>query len=39
MVYTDQRSKILSEMIAGIRLIKFYAWENYIMKKIFNVRK
>ena len=32
MIYSDKRSKMISEYISGIRLLKYYAWENYAMK-------
>ena len=33
MIYSDKRSKKDdSEYISGIRLLKYYAWENYAMK-------
>lgn len=27
MVWTDQRAKLLSELLNGMKLIKFFAWE------------
>ena len=35
---TDVRLKVINELINGIRVIKAYAWENALMKKIIITR-
>lgn len=37
--FTDERIKFCNESIAGIRLIKMYAWENAFLKIIDSIRK
>jgi hypothetical protein len=27
MVYTDQRARLISELLGAVKLIKFFAWE------------
>eukprot|EP01033_Poteriospumella_lacustris_P004219 gene4219-3010_t len=39
MVKTDGRVKLMNEVLNGIRIIKYYAWENAFVKKIGAVRK
>jgi hypothetical protein len=34
----DQRTKLMSEFVFGIRVIKFFAWEGSFVDKIINVR-
>jgi ATP-binding cassette subfamily C (CFTR/MRP) protein 5 len=36
---TDERVKIMSEVIKSMRVIKMYCWESVIEKKIREVRK
>jgi len=36
---TDKRVKLMNEILAGIRVIKYYAWEAAFTKKIDQVRK
>jgi len=31
-------SQVMSEVLTGIRVIKFYAWENNFTKKILGLR-
>ncbi|KAJ2083727.1 hypothetical protein H4R24_000590 [Coemansia sp. RSA 988] len=38
MGYRDQRIGIISEVLAGIKVIKMYAWESSFIKRINNVR-
>ncbi|KAJ5069267.1 multidrug-resistance like protein 1 isoform i [Anaeramoeba ignava] len=38
MVQTDSRIKIINELLQGIRVIKFYAWEKIFKKKILDLR-
>lgn len=37
--YTDKRSKAVNEFFEGIRVIKYYAWEDMVSERIFNIRK
>jgi hypothetical protein len=39
MVWTDKRAKLLQELLAGIKLIKFFAWENPFLDRIGGYRK
>ena len=36
---TDERVKIMSEVIKSMRIIKMYCWESAIDEKIRHVRK
>lgn len=36
--WTDKRVGVVNEVIAGIRVIKFYAWESSFMKRIQEYR-
>eukprot|EP00743_Colponemidia_sp_Colp-15_P007238 GILK01007815.1.p1 GENE.GILK01007815.1~~GILK01007815.1.p1 ORF type:complete len:1347 (-),score=258.26 GILK01007815.1:45-4052(-) len=36
--YTDQRLKLIGEVVQGIRLIKYFAWENSFALKIKAIR-
>lgn len=36
---TDQRVKIMSEIIKSMRIIKMYCWESAFEKKIRRIRK
>jgi len=35
----DERLKLVSDMVTGIRTIKSYAWENHYMGKIISIRR
>ncbi|KAJ8365003.1 hypothetical protein SKAU_G00138340 [Synaphobranchus kaupii] len=35
----DTRVKLMSEMLIGIRVMKFYTWESHFMQKITDCRK
>ena len=35
----DNRTKLMDELLSGIRIIKLYAWESAFLKKISNVRE
>lgn len=35
---TDQRVRTISEILQGIRVIKFFAWEDSFMKRIASLR-
>jgi ATP-binding cassette subfamily C (CFTR/MRP) protein 2 len=34
----DMRTKIMNEVLNGIRVIKFFAWENSFINKIGDIR-
>jgi hypothetical protein len=36
---TDERIKIMSEIIKSMRIVKIYCWESAFDKKIRHVRK
>ena len=36
---TDDRLKLVSDVVVGIRTIKCYGWENHYLKKLATVRK
>ncbi|KAI8929067.1 hypothetical protein BC831DRAFT_547895 [Entophlyctis helioformis] len=38
-VLVTQRVHLMSEILTAIKLIKFYAWENYYRKKVTEMRK
>ncbi|KAG6381932.1 ABC transporter [Boletus reticuloceps] len=39
MAWTDKRSKLLQEILSGIRVIKFFSWEIPFSKRISEYRK
>ena len=39
MVWTDKRAKLLQELLGGMKLIKFFAWENPFLDRISGYRK
>eukprot|EP00760_Papus_ankaliazontas_P035045 PhM_4_TR7594/c0_g1_i4/m.47713 len=39
MVYCDERIKMISELVNGIRIVKFYSWEKSSLDQIHNVRR
>ncbi|KAI0371903.1 multidrug resistance-associated ABC transporter [Pilatotrama ljubarskyi] len=38
-VLTDQRVRMTTEVLAGIRLLKYYAWERFYAHKVSNLRE
>ncbi len=36
---TDERIKIMSEIIKSMRIVKIYCWESAFIKKICLIRK
>lgn len=36
--WTDKRSKCVTEYFGGIRIIKYYGWEDIVAEKIENIR-
>ncbi|XP_042722304.1 multidrug resistance-associated protein 1-like isoform X1 [Lagopus leucura] len=39
MKYSDQRVKLLSEMLHGIKILKLYAWEPSYQRKVMDIRE
>jgi ABC-type bacteriocin/lantibiotic exporter with double-glycine peptidase domain len=39
MEWTDKRAKLLQELLGGMKLIKFFAWENPFLRRIAEYRK
>ncbi|KAF8273331.1 P-loop containing nucleoside triphosphate hydrolase protein [Lactarius quietus] len=39
MEWTDKRAKLLQELLGGIKLIKFFAWEAPFLKRLAGYRK
>ncbi|XP_009863211.1 PREDICTED: multidrug resistance-associated protein 1-like, partial [Apaloderma vittatum] len=39
MSYSDQRVKLLSEMLHGIKILKLYAWEPAYQRKVMSIRE
>jgi hypothetical protein len=39
MVWTDKRAKLLQELLGGMKLIKFFAWEIPFLNRIAEYRK
>ena len=38
MVWTDKRAKLLQELLGGMKIIKFFAWEDPYLKRIGEYR-
>ncbi|KAJ2710645.1 hypothetical protein H4R19_003650, partial [Coemansia spiralis] len=38
MGYRDQRMKVMDEVLAGIKIIKLYAWESSFIRRINDIR-
>ena len=39
MVWTDKRAKLLQELLGGMKLIKFFAWEAPFLERVAGYRK
>ena len=39
MMWTDKRAKLLQELLGGMKLIKFFAWESPFLERIAGYRK
>jgi hypothetical protein len=39
MQWTDKRAKLLQELLGGMKLIKFFAWETPFLNRIAEYRK
>ncbi|RKO93430.1 hypothetical protein BDK51DRAFT_7718, partial [Blyttiomyces helicus] len=35
----DSRTRLMDELLNGIKVIKLYAWENPILKKVLGARE
>ena len=38
-LWTDRRSKLLQELLGGMKVIKFFAWENPFLERISDYRR
>ncbi|CCO28288.1 Oligomycin resistance ATP-dependent permease YOR1 [Rhizoctonia solani AG-1 IB] len=38
MIWTDKRAKLLQELLGGMRILKFFAWENPYLERVSNFR-
>ena len=39
MFWTDKRAKLLQELLNGIKVLKFFAWEIPFLQRIFDYRR
>jgi ABC-type bacteriocin/lantibiotic exporter with double-glycine peptidase domain len=39
MFWTDKRAKLLQELLGGMKIIKFFAWENPFLARVADYRK
>ncbi|ELT91662.1 hypothetical protein CAPTEDRAFT_90759 [Capitella teleta] len=39
MILKDERVKVMNEIISGIKVLKFYAWEPSFLKKTLDIRE
>ncbi|KAG6817159.1 hypothetical protein H0H87_012120 [Tephrocybe sp. NHM501043] len=39
MLWTDKRAKLLQELLGGMKVIKYFAWETSFLARIFDYRK
>lgn len=39
MVWTDKRVKLVQELLGGMKIIKFFAWEVPYLERLINYRK
>ncbi|KAF9453430.1 ABC transporter [Macrolepiota fuliginosa MF-IS2] len=39
MFWTDKRAKLLQELLGGMKIIKFFAWENSFLARVADYRK
>ncbi|KAK7203376.1 ABC multidrug transporter [Myxozyma melibiosi] len=37
-VFTDQRIRLIQELLQNMRIIKFFAWENAYIKRLYSIR-
>lgn len=38
MIWTDKRAKLLQELLGGMRIVKFMAWENPFLDRLSGIR-
>jgi ABC-type multidrug transport system fused ATPase/permease subunit len=38
MIWTDKRAKLLQEILGGMRIVKFMAWENSFLERLKTIR-
>jgi len=38
-INTDERIRIMNEMISGIQVIKMYNWEKHFVNVVTNIRR
>ena len=39
MIWTDKRAKLLQELLGGMKIIKFFAWEEPFLKRLEDYRR
>ena len=39
MQWTDKRAKLLQELLGGMKILKFFAWEGPYLNRIFGYRR
>lgn len=39
MIWTDARAKLIQELLGGMTILKFFAWESPYLAKINNMRR
>lgn len=39
MIWTDKRAKVLLEVMGGMRVVKYFGYEEPFLKKIYDVRR
>ena len=39
MIWTDKRAKLIQELLGGMRILKFFAWEDPYLAKLAGLRK
>lgn len=38
MIWTDKRAKLLQEILGGMLIVKFMAWENSFLERLKTIR-
>jgi ABC transporter transmembrane region len=39
MAWTDKRAKLLQELLGGMKVIKFFAWETPFLRRLVEYRQ